>query len=961
MPITKLWKLFSFLFDQFAYIQHTFHLTITAMRTLLLLVLLLVLSLTGFSQIITANPALPTDNQSVTLTYDATLGTAGLKDYTGDVYAHIGVITDKSTSSGDWKYVVAPWGTNVDKAKMTRIAANKYQLVLQPDIRSYFGVPAGEKILQIAVVFRSGVQVNGSFLEGKDTGGKDIFVDVYESGLNIVIQQPAKNQIFQQNTNFQLVTIASANADLNLYLNNQKISSATASSFLTYTFNLTTGNYWIKVTATTPAKTVADSVYVYVMGNQVTETRPSSAIKGITYPDTQSATLVLWAPLKQSVFVLGDFNDWHPSSAGQMKKDGDYFWLTIPNLTPGKEYAFQYLVDGNLKIADPYTDKILDPWNDKYIDASTYPNLMAYPTGKTEGIVSVLQPNKTKYSWQVAQFAPPASDTCVIYEALVRDFDATHSFAGVASHLDYLKSLKVNVLELMPVNEFEGNSSWGYNPSFYFATDKYYGPADEFKKLVDQCHQRGIAVVMDLVLNHSYGQSPFVQLYFDGTNPLPTNPWYNVKSNFTNPDAQWGYDFNHDSPATRELVDSIASYWMKEYKVDGFRYDFTKGFSNNIKDSSDPWGSKYDAQRIYNLERMAGEVQKRKPGALVIFEHLADNSEEKELVESGKGILLWENSNYNCSEAAMGFNDSGKSDLSWAPYTAKNWNKSAAVGYMESHDEERLAYDCIAFGNTQGNYSTRDSATAYKRIALTAALFMPIPGPKMIWQFGELGYDYSINLGGRLSEKPIRWDYVDQPARSYLFKVMAKLFYLKKTYPIFKTTDFSYSLANELKFIKLNLNGENVLVVGNFGVTSNTFNVQFQKTGTWYEYFTSTSLQVSNVSQSLVLAPGEFRLYSTQNFSKQDTTNNGGVIPKPETGFVVWPNPVSETLNISSVSPLSRIAVYSMTGSKVKELNLPGTDTSAQELSLGDLQRGNYIIQVVSTEGKTESRKIVKY
>jgi len=309
----------------------------------------------------------------------------------------------------------------------------------------------------------------------------------------------------------------------------------------------------------------------------------------------------------------------------------------------------------------------------------------------------------------------------------------------------------------------------------------------------------------------------------------------------------------------------------------------------------------------------------------------------------------------------MGYNDSGKSDLSWASYTARNWNKAAAVGYMESHDEERIAYKCIAFGNALGSYSAKDSTTAYKRAALTAALFMPIPGPKMIWQFGELGYDYSIDYGGRLSEKPIRWDYVDKPARTYLFRLMAKLFYLKKTYPIFKTTDFSYSLTSELKWIKLNLNGENVLIAGNFRVASGTLNIPFQKTGTWYEYFTESTVDITGINQSLVLAPGEFRLYSTRNFSSPDITTDVKVLPKPETGFVVWPNPVNETLKISSASPLSRIVIYSMVGSKVKDLNLPGTDTSAQELFLGNLQRGGYVIQVFSKEGKTESRKIIKY
>ena len=931
------------------------------MRTLILLFVALLLVKFGAAQVITASPALPTDNQSVTIQFDATKGTAGLKDYTGDVYAHIGVITDKSTSGSDWKYVVAAWGVNVEKAKMTRIGTNQYQINLTPDIRQYFGVPANEVIQKVALVFRSGAMVNGVYLEGKDTGSKDIMLEVYGAGLNFIIQKPGKNTVVQPFAPVAFSATASTTADLELYQDGKRILYYPGTS-ISYTFNFSAGDHWIKAKAITPGKTIADSIFVHALSPEVKETMPTGAKKGINYPDAQSALLVLWAPYKQNVFVLGDFNDWRPSDASRMKRDGDYFWLKIDKLTSGKEYAFQYFVDGTIKIADPYTDKILDPWNDQSINVATYPNLLPYPTGKTEGIVSVLQPNKTKYSWQMAQFTPPAADTCVIYEAHVRDFDTKHSFAGVASHLDYLKDLKINVLELMPVNEFEGNSSWGYNPSFYFASDKYYGPAEELKKLVDQCHQRGIAVVLDMVLNHSYGQSPLVQLYFDGSKPTTQNPWYNVTSNFQNPDAQWGYDFNHDSPYTRELVDSIASYWLTEFKVDGFRYDFTKGFSNNIKsNTSDSWGSKYDAQRIFNLERMAGEVSKRKPGALVIFEHLADNSEEKELIESGNGILLWANSNGNCTEAAMGYHDNGKSDFSWASYAARTWNKAAAVGYMESHDEERMAYKCITYGNAAGSYSIKDSTTAYKRAALTAALFMPIPGPKMIWQFEELGYDYSIDLGGRLSEKPVKWNYVDKPARTYLFRVLAKLFYLKKNYPIFRTTDFTSSLAGESKWLKLSQGSDQVLIVGNFGVVSNTISPQFQKTGTWYEYFTETTLDVTNASQSLTLAPGEFRLYSTQNFAKPGITTEVGVIPKQETSFVIWPNPVSEILKISSVTPLSRIVIYAMNGAKVRELNLPGTESAAQELNLGDLVRGNYIIQVVSKKGEVEARKIVKY
>jgi 1,4-alpha-glucan branching enzyme len=175
----------------------------------------------------------------------------------------------------------------------------------------------------------------------------------------------------------------------------------------------------------------------------------------------------------------------------------------------------------------------------------------------------------------------------------------------------------------MPVNEFEGNESWGYNPSFYFAADKYYGPAGDLKAFIDACHNRGIAVIIDLVLNHSYGQSPLVQLYFDQGSGKVTadNPWYNVDS--PNPVFFWGYDFNHESQATQDFVDRVNRYWLEEFHVDGIRFDFTKGFTNTSGD-----GSAYDPARIAILSRMANEIWSFKEDAYVILEHLAGNQEE---------------------------------------------------------------------------------------------------------------------------------------------------------------------------------------------------------------------------------------------------------------------------------------------------------------------------------------------
>ena len=160
------------------------------MKRICFFILSALFPVTVFCQV-TTNPVLPVITKPVTITFDATQGTAGLKDFTGDVYAHTGVITNKSTSASDWKYVLANWTTNIPKAKLTRVTANTYTFEITPDIQSFYGVPAGEVIKQIAFVFRSADQSK----EGKATGSKDILVDVFSEGLNVGITSPTGNII----------------------------------------------------------------------------------------------------------------------------------------------------------------------------------------------------------------------------------------------------------------------------------------------------------------------------------------------------------------------------------------------------------------------------------------------------------------------------------------------------------------------------------------------------------------------------------------------------------------------------------------------------------------------------------------------------------------------------------------------------------------------------------------------
>lgn len=594
---------------------------------------------------------------------------------------------------------------------------------------------------------------------------------------------------------------------------------------------------------------------------------PAGAVDGVTYINSgKSVIFNLYAPSKTSVTVIGDFNNWTADSKYAMNHtpDGKNWWIQIDNLDPNTEYAYQYLIDGTLKVADPYTQKVLDPDNDKYISADTYPNLKAYPTGKTTGNVSVLLANETTYSWKVPTFTRPEKKNLVIYELLVRDFTANHNYQTLKDTLNYLSNLGVNAIELMPINEFEGNDSWGYNPSFYFAPDKYYGTKNALKAFIDECHSRGIAVIQDIVLNHSFGQSPMVQMYFNTAagKPAANNPWYNVDP--THP-YNVGYQFNHESAATKYFVKNVLKFWMQEYKIDGFRFDLSKGFTQvNYGTSGDAavtaW-SQYDASRVAIWKDYNNYIKSiDNNNFYVILEHFAANQEEKEL--AGEGMMPWNNLNYNANQATMGYTDSW--NFQGIFYDQHTFTLPyQLVGYFESHDEERLMFKNEAYGNSYGTYNIKDIATGLKRQEMAATFLLSVPGPKMIWQFGEVGYDQTIGTDTRTADKPILWNYARDPQRHHLYSVYLQLINMRKKNAVFASANYSYDLSSYIKTIQLKDASANVEVMGNFDVVPQTANITFPNTGIFTDVLTGATINITNLVTSVTLAPGEYHLYSS--------------------------------------------------------------------------------------------------
>lgn len=898
----------------------------------------LILTALAFSfaqgQILTAEPAAPTADDSVIIYYDATQGNKGLMNFTGNVYAHTGVITDASVNGGDWKHAPA-WGDNSAKYKLERVSANLYKFRITPSIRSFYGAALNEKIQKMAFVFRS----EDNTKEGKDVGNADIFYNVYEEGVSVILDSPVVSTIFTNLNDTIIIRGRSFNADSLFFYIGSELKAATDNDSLLY--ELIADSYGVKhayiIAKDSTGSTAVDS-FMYVVNYPLTSAMPpGGTVDGISYISETSVILQLYAPNKKFVYVLGDFNNWQIDTAYYMNFTPDQlkWWIQIDNLVPGQEYGFQYYVDGEIKIPDPYTEKVLDPWNDgEIISKNIYPGLKPYPAGKTEELVSIIQTAKPEYEWEVEDFQRPPKEKLVIYELLLRDFLAEHDFKTLIDTLAYLERLGINAIELMPVNEFDGNLSWGYNPALYFCVDKYYGPETDFKKFIDEAHKRGIAVIMDMVLNHQTGQSPFVRLYNEGNYGTPTadNPWFNTVAKHP---YNVFYDMNHESYRTQLFVDRVNAFWLNEYKVDGFRYDLSKGFTQkNTGSNVSAWGA-YDQTRINILKRMYDKLRLVDSTAYVILEHFADNSEEKVL--SGYGMMLWGNMNHNYNEGTMGY--ASGSDVSWGYYANREWTAPNLVTYMESHDEERLMFRNKSFGSVSNpEHNVQDIKIGLSRMKLAAAFFFPVPGPKMIWQFGELGYDYSINYpsgteSDRLTPKPIKWDYYSSPERLKLFKVFSHLIGLKKNYETFYSPDsVNSNLIGGLKNISLYHSDMNAYIIGNFTVTSQKTPAVFPSLGKWYNYFTGDSLDLSANIDTLELGPGEFHLYTNVKLDGPvdedlligvEAVSSADNIPEEYTLEQNYPNPFNPATAIRFTMPKAgavTLKIYNMLGQEVKTL-----------------------------------------
>ncbi|MCQ2340212.1 MAG: alpha-amylase family glycosyl hydrolase [Paludibacteraceae bacterium] len=779
----------------------------------------------------------------VTIIFNPNQGNKGMVGASA-CYAHTGY--------NNW--LGAPeWRSGLDKHKMTKNTDGNWELSMPNGLYAYYGITSQTNVTRLCFVFNDGKNGNK---EGKDANGGDIFVTLAESGLQVQMTS-AMAELSIVGQQVTLNCNATETADLTLKSNGETVKTGTGKEII-YTATLsTTGTNTFEFTASADGVTKTTQLETYVCNLSQEEARPTGLKMGITYDNSPSvATLCTFAAgcktpndlsvleHAKTIYVVGSFNQWKINDNYQMKRDGNYFWLKLTGLTPGLEYTYQYLVlraDGKVvRISDLYSTRLKEG------------------VSGANGYATILQTQAQTYKWSDAtlHFKRPNKNNLIIYELWVYDHTANKNLKGLLNQLDYFKQLGINCIELMPVNEFDGNQSWGYSPNHYFAIDKQYGQPNDLKTFVDSCHKHGIAVVLDMVLNHSTGNNPMNKLYPYGED-LQYNPWFNVKA--PHPDNVYE-DWNHDFEPTHQMMIDVLKFWMEEYKVDGYRLDLSHGLC----------GKSYNA--VTNLtDYYTKAVQPL--GGYMMLEHWGNSmgSDRPKLVNAG--MMCWENTCNAFEQVTMGWLKDGDA--------LNNANKDNYISYCETHDEERCFFKAKKWGN--GSLQT-DEAARIKRIPLVLGFQAMLNGPQLFYHFAEIGSELGKfqsktgAIGKEDGENP-PCAYGATSCQNYNYKMDPKEVY-KMTWTE-ETTARTQAMLQVGKIIKLRTKylpsvfegnptaaklgsgvevrsvqwGNDVLVVGNFSASAgNSYTIP---AGTWYDYLNNNQkITTSNLS----LSPGDLRI-----------------------------------------------------------------------------------------------------
>jgi 1,4-alpha-glucan branching enzyme len=514
----------------------------------------------------------------------------------------------------------------------------------------------------------------------------------------------------------------------------------------------------------------------------------------------------LFAPYNEGAALIGSFSDWEPIP---MKKEPDGYFRTTVELADGA-HQYKFRVQSKSWFFEP------DQWvdvNDPYatdIDNPTQNCVVRIKDG--ERIVDT-------YVWQHDDKPLSPDQELVIYEMHVGDFSggeddpyARGKYKHVVEKLDYLCELGINAVELMPVKEYPGDHSWGYNPRYFFATESSYGSTEGLKHLIDECHGRGIRVLMDGIFNHSEAESPLTQIDHDY--------WYHHEPR--DPDNNWGPEFNYEHydenletyPA-RKFIGDVVRFWIQEYHIDGIRYDAARQIAN------------YDF--MHWIVQEAKETAGAKP-----FYNIAEHIPETADITGVDGPMdgCWHESFYHCIREHICGETFDLERLKDAIDAKRQGFLGATnvVNYLTNHDHDRLMVELAS-------REIFDDA-AFKRLKLGAALLMTAMGVPMLWMGSEFG-EYKPKTP---DPAKIEWSLLGNDLNRGLFEYYKGLIALRKSNQALYTENVNFFYEDPesrvMAYIRWNEEGSRVVVVANF---SDNFLAdytipEFPEDGTWHEW-----------------------------------------------------------------------------------------------------------------------------
>ncbi|MBD2195840.1 MULTISPECIES: alpha-amylase family glycosyl hydrolase [Calothrix] len=547
----------------------------------------------------------------------------------------------------------------------------------------------------------------------------------------------------------------------------------------------------------------------------------------------------LFAPRNQKASLIGSFSDWQETP---MEKNVDGYFYTQVNLADGiYQYKFRVQSQSPNFSPDEWVD-VIDPYATD-VDEQQKVGLVQIKNGKR--IVD-------SYSWQYDDIPLPENNELVIYEMHIADFtggevdrEKRGQYLDAIEKLDYLQELGINAVELMPVNEYPGDYSWGYKVRHFFATESSYGSTADLKRLIDECHSRGIRVFMDGIYNHTDEECPLML--------IDRNYWYYEYMHYPeDPDNYWGPEFNYDNydekldvkPAW-QYVGDVVRFWVQEYHIDGIRFDAVRQLAN------------FDF--LHWLAQQAKKNTVKKP-----FYNIAEHIPDTNKVTAPEGPLdaCWHESfHYFIVPHVCGEKfelDHLKQVLD--PRQQGYKTGTNAINYISTHDRERLFREL-------GDRGIFDQA-AFTRAKLAAVLLMTAVGIPMLWMGEEFG-EHKRKSEKVTQPKKIAWPLLENPQNRDLFDYYKKLIALRKHNLALQSDNIEFfhedTQAKLLSYLRWDNQGSQVVVVVNFADDYlNDYQIpNFPKAENWQDWFTNTPVEVSEDALITDIQPYTAKIFIT--------------------------------------------------------------------------------------------------